>query len=615
MKKILGILSAVFVLLALCSCDSAPKMTLEERARTQLAQANGSWSVLIYMCGENGTKSADALRDLCQRDYPPNVNIVVQTGGDTQWNTDGINSDYLQRFVMQKGSMFLKDQKQSASMGDYETLHSFLTWGMENFPADRYMLVLMGDGTGTEVLDDKLYGDDSLTVEELSYAVSLSGRFDIIGFDGAYNASIENAVSLSPYAGYMIASEEKCAGWDYGRLADILIEYPYVEPNELGQLICDDYIEKCTKDGYPRMASLSVTDLSHISQLAQAFDGMADVMVSATDSLESYGRLARNALGAQRCVGSNDMVDLASLAAAIAENVGEPAQGVVHAIEQAVIYNVRGDLRPNANGLSVYYPQSIDADKLNLYMKAAVSDRYKQYIKCISPGVQIADEYVINGYEQSWAWCDYVGREFGCSSYMTPDSRYALKINGDMEIVKDVRLKKYFYYPQSNAYYSMGADNNLDCDWAGQEYMDNVTPIAPALNGNLVQADLCDEIRDVGKIYMTPILLNDQMGELISFYSWEKGKYEIVGVWQNGSPVHPKYRDRVATVHQVREQDGMILPGKVFKPFFGLRMQNKALPNGNYKLEYELTDVYSKARLADPANLDKNGNEIKIYQQ
>lgn len=616
MKKILGIAAAVCAaVLMMCSCGRELGVTLEQDEKPP-AEAEGSWSVFVYMCGDSGTKARDAIEELCGFEYPANVNIVIETGGEPQWDIEGISSDYLQRFVVQEGSLFLADQKQSANMGEYGTLSDFLSWGVNTFPAQNNMLVLMGDGTGTEMLSDKIYSGDSMTVEEISYAVSLAGkRFDIVAFDGSHGASFEMASSLSPYAGYMLASEEKCVGFDYERMAEILIEYPYVSAQELGQIMCDDYWAKCTEMGYDQMAAMSLTDLSHISPLAQALDGMASVMASSTDGLETYGRLARNVLAAQSCAGSGDMVDLGSLAAAIAENVGEPAQGVLDALSQAVIYNVRGGLRQSSSGLSVYYPQEIDEAKLNNYMTAMTSDNYRLFVKSITPGTNIADDYISADYRDSWAWCDYVGREFSISSYMTDDSRYALAITGDMNIVKDVVLNRYFYYPESNAYYSMGFDNNLDCDWEGGRYMDNVTPLAPMLNGHIMQADLADEIRDVGKIYITPVLINDEMGEVISFYSWESGEYEIVGIWQNGSPIEPGMDDRVATVHSIMEQEDTLLTGKEFRPVFGLKIKNKSLPAGQYALEYSLEDIYSLKRRAVPAYMEKDGSEIRIYQE
>lgn len=616
MKKILTVFVILLTALTLYGCGNSVSITLEEKSRPEADVDAAKWSVLVYMCGDTGERASSAIKELCQYEYPQNVNIVIQTGGTMDWGIDGIDGDFLQRYLVQKNSLFLKDQKQASSMGSYETLQEFLNWGVTEFPADRYMLIVMGDGTGTETVRDRNFNDDTLNIEELSYAVSLTGRnFDMIGFDSSYMASFEAASALSPYADYMFASEEKCAGLDYGDLANCLIQYPYVLPNELGQIICDAYYDKCVDNGVERMATMSVIDLTQISTLAQVFDGMAGVMMDSVDSLDAYGELTRNMLGAQNCVGSDGMIDVGSMAAAIFPNVGDTAQSVMNAVAGAVIYNVAGDLRPGSSGLSIYYPKTIDEDKLNTYMKSTTSDNYKHFIKCIAPNVSIVDDYVESDYQETWAWCDYVGREFECVSYMSPDSRYSLMIEGDMSIVKDVRMTKYFYLNDVSAAVSLGNDNNLDCDWANKTYMDNVAPIAPTLNGHLVQADMVDEIRDIGKIYEIPVLINDELGTVTAFYSWQTGGYEIVGTWLDDAHVTLKSMDKITLLHNILEDDTSILTSKTIKPgVFGLKLQNKSLPEGSYTLEYKVEDIYFKIRRPDLAKLEKNGKEVRIYQ-
>lgn len=614
MKKIF---LALFLIIILCSCGKTQtKVTLEELPREQTTTNSTSWTVLVYMNGSSGEKSTAAINELCSYEYPSNVNIVIQTGGDTQWGINGIDGEFLQRFVVQKDSLFLKEQKQSASMGDYETLNDFLSWGTQTFPSDRYMLIFMGDGTGTEVGKDKIFGNDSLNIEELSYAVSLSGvKFDIIGFDSPYAASYEIATSLSPYADYMIASEEKCIGWNYGALADCLIKYPHVLPNELGQIICDDYYMYCQEKDYEKMATMSLLDLSQISTLAQAFDGMAGIMASTTDSLEQYGALSRNALLAQKCVGSNDMVDMASLVMSISSNIGESAQSVINSMWDTILYNVNGELRPNSNGLSVFYPSEVDEAELNNYMKSTISDSYKLFIKSISPNVKIEDPHVEEDYQDSWAWCDYVGREFSCASYIDNNSRYAMNVVGDMSIVKDVRLGRYYFSEENNAYLSIGTDNNLDCNWEGQSYTDNTPYSLAKFKGEIIQADFIDEVKDVGKVYVSPVLLNNEVAEIVFFYSWQKGKYEWLGLWHDGEMVDLKPSDKITPLHRVLDNPGNILTGKTVNAGIFQSIGNKALPNDEYILQYELEDIYSKVRNPVSAKLSKDGKNVNINQQ
>ncbi len=606
MKRILGLILLIFMLSALAGCSSSTEVVLDEQPRLQPTNSS-TWSVFVYMSNKDSEKAKSVMEELCKTDYPSNVNVVIETSGK-----DDI---YLQRLVPQKGSLFLKDQEPLASMGQYETLQSYLSWGMQNYPADNYMLLLVGDGTGTEVLKDTNFGNDSLNVEELSYAVSLAGQsFDIIAFDASHSASIELASALSPYAGYMIASEEKCAGFDYESLKNCLFEYSHISPRELCQVICDNYYAKCVDRGCEQMATLSVMDLSQITLVTQAFDGMADMMVDTVDSLDTYGALARNILAAQECIGSDGMIDLGSMAVAIALNVGETSQRVLEAISQAVIYNVRGELRPNATGLCVYYPQELNEAKLNQYMTDACSNNYKHFIKCISPDIYIQDKFVSGGYKESWAWCDYVGREFSCGSAIDANSKYMMQINGDINIVKDARMKKYYYYGDANAFYSLGEDNNLICDWAAQTYVDASEYEIPKLRGGMIQMDLADEVIDQGKIYTVPVIINNEVGQIVVFNPWNTKKYRITGVWLNGSLMKPGYLDKITPIHNIRGDSETWLTGKTVVGGLGFRIRNSSYPKGSYVYEYELEDIYSKTRITDPAAVTKTSEEITIVQ-
>lgn len=605
MKKLFYFISALLLTLNLCSCGEI-NMTLDENERPQATQESG-WSVFIYMCGSSIQKRNEIFEELCFTDYPQNVNITIQTN-----DTD---DTYMQRFAVQKKSLALKDQKPAESMGNYEALQDYIQWGTENYPSEKYMLLFIGDGTGREVLSDKVFGNDSLTVNELSYAVSLSGTiFDIIGFDGAYTASLEMASALSPYAKFMVASEEKCAGWDYRGLAECLLEYPFVTPKELSCIICDKYYQKCEDNNSEKTATMSAVDLSQLSQLTQAFDGMAVIMTDTVDSLDAYAELARNVLTSQKCIGSDDMLDISSMAAAIAPNVGQPALEVNDALSNTVIYNVKGEYRPMSSGLCVYYPQSVDKDKLTTYMSAACSDNYKHFIKCISPGVEITDKFVNDGYEESWAWCDYVGREYDGSAYVDDNLKYTLQINGEINITKDASLAKYFYYPSANAYYSLGASKELYCDWGAGIYSDSSNYKIPLLGKQPIQLNYDGVAVGLGSFYSVPIIINGEIGEISVFQPLNSNKYEITGVWQNGSLIKPSKDVYIAPLHNIKDDSETILPGKTIRYFPWTKIKAHSLLSGNYIFEYELEDIYSKIRTTLPAQITKKGGEITVSQ-
>ena len=325
MKRRILTVIAFSLMVILCSCGT--KISFKQEKRLE-ATGDTSWTVLIYACGDNGGKASNTIKELTQYKYPENVNVVMQTGGGESWEIEEIDGSFIQRYEMQYGSAFLKDQKKGASMGTYSVFADFINWGMQEYKTDKYILVLMGDGNGMEVLNDELYGGDTLNIEEMYYALSKTDEvLDAICFDGAYMSSLEMATALSTYAKYMVASEEKCSGFDYCALVDCLITYPNAGIEEMCNEMCNAYLRKSEEEGSQPMAQLSSIDLSQISNLNLAFDGMAHEILTHSNDLTALGGVTRMMEEAQRCAGS-EMVDILSLANALSSVAGETPQTV-----------------------------------------------------------------------------------------------------------------------------------------------------------------------------------------------------------------------------------------------------------------------------------------------
>ena len=121
-------------------------------------------------------------------------------------------------------------------------------------------------------------------------------------------------------------------------------------------------------------------------------------------------------------------------------------------------------------------------------------------------------------------------------------------------------------------------------------------------------------VNDLGRFYSVPIILNDEVGEIIVFNPWNSGKYEITGVWQNGARVKPSLKNYIAPLHNIRDDNETRLPGKTVRYMPWLNIKNGSLLSGKYIFEYELEDIYSKVRTTDPASVTKTGREITITQ-
>ena len=110
------------------------------------------------------------------------------------------------------------------NMADPDTLTEFVIWSMENYPADKYVLILSDHGGGyTGGWSDQSASGDSLTLIELDSALAQvqaeTGleQFELIGFEACLMSSLEVYTAIAPYARYSVASEEVSRA--YNRLA------------------------------------------------------------------------------------------------------------------------------------------------------------------------------------------------------------------------------------------------------------------------------------------------------------------------------------------------------------------------------------------------------------
>ncbi len=246
-----------------------------------------SATVLVYMNGsdlesEAGEATSD-IAEMLESGIGTNANVVIETLGTRKWQDFGIASDHSQRYVLKQGKLELVDD----SLGqldttDPNTLADFIRWGTENYPADRYMLLLWDHGAGPvygfgydEFQDDYA----ALTLDEMKQALDANPgvHFDMIGMDCCIMGSLETCVALQPYCDYMVLSEdfEPGIGWSYKNWMGILEKNPGIGMVELGKVIVDDMIGEVSKDEENGDATLALIDESKVNELYNAWTDFA----------------------------------------------------------------------------------------------------------------------------------------------------------------------------------------------------------------------------------------------------------------------------------------------------------------------------------------------------
>ena len=323
--------------------------------------------------------------------------MVIQTGGASVWQNEIVDADKLQRYTYTSEGLELVDEQCSASMGAADTLESFLNFASEKYPADRTAVVFWNHGGGSVsgVAFDELYENDSLTLDEIYEAFSRvwtpdksdNKPLELVGFDACLMATVDVANALSGFSRYMVASEETEPGngWNYTGWVGALANDSSIDGELLGKAICDSYMDGCREAETDKDATLSLTDLSKVGQLLQAYESFGtEALKSLSEDPGFYSRFARlaqkseNYGGNTRDQGYTNMVDLGHLARQSAELLPS-AEDVLRALDECVVYKVNGPYRAEATGLSCYYSYDGDVDNFSGYCNIGASDAFSYF--------------------------------------------------------------------------------------------------------------------------------------------------------------------------------------------------------------------------------------------
>lgn len=379
--------------------DATQGQEASEETQSIAPEGDGAaQTIMVYMVGSdlesdygNATKDLEEMMDAgVDTDFN---NVLVYAGGASDWEIDGLSAEENTTLLLtDTGDFKVVDSHDSKSMGEAETLSSFINYCLENYEAESYGLVLWNHGAGP------VYGfgvdenyKDILTVEEMQTAfddsVGNSGeRFEWVGFDACIMNSLEIADMLAPYSNYMIASQETEPGWgwDYGFLSEI--SNRAMSGDQIGKTIIDYYMD------YGReMANysarfycdltLSCVDLNKYQDVEDALNQCFGELDEGL-TIETYPEMVRNRentrdFGTYSSNFDYGMVDAIHLLNQIAPGSSAAAEAI-SAIEDMVVYS-QSNMR-NANGISICYPATSGED-------------YADVCVALNEGIDFSEEY------------------------------------------------------------------------------------------------------------------------------------------------------------------------------------------------------------------------------
>jgi hypothetical protein len=354
-------------------------------APTRAPQAgDADWTVLVYLDGDNNLEK-DALADFNEMERVGSndrVKIVVQLDRVRQDGPEDDTSngdwDTTKRFLVEQdddgetiASRELEDLGEQ-NMGDPQTLVDFATWGVKQFPAQHYALILWDHGSSwAGIAFDDTDGEKGISMPELEAALRTTqaqagiDRFDLIGFDACLMSQLDVLHAIAPYGRVGVASAElePNDGWSWDVWLEQLNRDPAQDAAPVAASIVDSY-KQYYESGNDDTVTLAAFDLEKIEAVRAGLGSLSDAMLS--DLGGSYQAIAeaRSAAAAYSQPKPEEFsaVDLGDFTRLIERQGGQgqvvaSAQALGKLIADARIAEWHGSFHDRSTGMSIFFPQ------------------------------------------------------------------------------------------------------------------------------------------------------------------------------------------------------------------------------------------------------------------
>ena len=459
--------------------------TQPQESQAQITSSSGSdfappkagegedmWLVMLYQDADDKILEQDIYVDLNEAERigsSDNVHIVSQVdrfragfSGDGNW------TDTRRFYLTYDPDLDRVSSQEMMNLGEVnmssgDSLVDFVTWAVESYPSDNYVLILSDHGMGwpggwtdpdpggrgpDNVALAQATGDQ-LFLMELDEALAEIRRqtgidkFELIGMDACLMGHVEVFDALAPHAKYAVASQEvePALGWAYtGFLANLLAD-PDVDGSDLGKYIVTTYVDddQRIQDDNARAAwlgrggffgipsalqlsrqigddvTLAAVDLQKMPQVMDNLNNLAYLLQS--DNQRGIAEARNYAQSFTSVFGRSvppSYLDLSNLVSLIKQNsslpqVQQAADALQASIDDAVILERHGQKKPGATGMSIYFPNS------QLYRnRTAGAESY----------AEVATRFAANSLWDDFLAYHYTGRQFAPAeqSLVVPDT-------------------------------------------------------------------------------------------------------------------------------------------------------------------------------------------------
>src|SRR5690606_33078778 len=207
--------------------------------------------------------------------------------------------------------------------GDPDSLSEFVAWGVQNYPANRYALLLWVQGGNWAALgSDGSHEGDALAAPDLAGALQRGleqtdrSRLDLIGFDVPFSSRVQIYDAVHPFATVAVATPEVVSGWAYQSWLQSL----FTQPSKSAQQLA---LEIAGATG----VELAVVNLAAYGAVSQAWSALASELMANPEAFAAAKDARDGAVRTTMPVTAGDtedsLVDLWHFASILSERSSE----------------------------------------------------------------------------------------------------------------------------------------------------------------------------------------------------------------------------------------------------------------------------------------------------
>jgi len=380
--------------------DAQGEASVQDTATIGGGKEEKEWTVLFYFDGKNNLApmAKSSFSSIAKVGSDENVNLVAELAVGT--------ADVQRGYVTGEKSKELFPGSEvigQRDMGDPGTLKEFMEWGMKNYPAKHYALVMWDHGAGFKgsmtddetkhLIDNRELRDALKGVEQ-----DTGNKVDVLNFNACLMGQAEVAYELRDAAKYLVGSEEVEAGLripipglvgttpQHKVMTDLkegIKEKGEVTPEELAKL----YVFEAKNQFGQTMftPTQSAIDLSKMEQVKTDADEVAKSLLDEIKKdpatidiirkdIKNTQRFLNYDMYAKPYLDYRDMGDFARVlmndphfkGTAVEENAKKLFEAVSNAViaEEHALESFSGRVMEGSTGMSTYLPKNYGHDPM-----------------------------------------------------------------------------------------------------------------------------------------------------------------------------------------------------------------------------------------------------------